>query len=90
MCERKLNEEETGYLNAEFKLRCRACSHELGLVLSGATRMQILSIQKLSPADYRQATKPLSVSYAEELAQLTRKLISYVLERSPRVQATFG
>lgn len=90
LCERKLAEEETGYLNAEFKLRCRACSHELGLALSGATRLQILSIQKLSPMDYRHTTKPLAVSYGEELAQLTRKLISYVLERTPRVQATFG
>ena len=90
LCERKLSEEETGYLNAEFKLRCRVCSHELGLALSGRTRWQILSIQKLSPADYMRETKPASVSDAEELAQLTRKLISYVLERSPRVQATFG
>lgn len=90
LCERKLTEEETGYLNAEFKLRCRACSHELGLSLSGATRTQILSIQKLSPTDYRHTNKPLPISYGDELAQLTRKLISHVLERTPRVQATFG
>lgn len=89
-CQRKFLEEETSYLNAEFKSRCKLCSHELGMALTGNTRTQILSIQRLSPKDYWQSRERLKAAPLGEVAQLTQKLISHVLERTPRVQATFG
>jgi DNA repair protein RecO (recombination protein O) len=89
-CGKKLSDEESGYLNAEFKLRCRVCSHELGMFLAGATRTQIQAIQRLPPGDYLQAAQGITIASSGELAQLTQKLIGHVLERSLRVSATFG
>jgi DNA repair protein RecO (recombination protein O) len=89
-CGAKIPEEESVYLNAEFKLRCGLCSQGLGMMLRGATRAQLLSIQRLSPEAYRQAAEGLAVSAnTGELAQLTQKLMSHVLERAPRVQTTY-
>jgi DNA repair protein RecO (recombination protein O) len=89
-CGKKFSTEENSYLNAEFKLRCAACSHELGMLLAGATRAQILDIQRLPPGDYLCAAKTMKAASKGELAQLTQKLISHVLERTPRVSANFG
>lgn len=90
-CGRKFNTEETIFMNAEFKLRCRVCSHEMGMPLMGNTRAQLLAIQRLSPADYWQASgTQTTTAVGGEMAQMTQKIISHVLERSPRVQATFG
>lgn len=89
-CGRKFNAEESIYLNAEFKLRCRVCSHEMGMILKGDTRAQMTAMQRLSPNDYWQAAGTLTTASGAELAQMTQKLISHVLERSPRVQSTFG
>lgn len=89
-CREEISSSESSSLNAEFKLRCQKCSRDLGMVLAGATRAQILAMQRLSPCDYWQAAKGVSGASMEQLAHLTRKLISHVLERSPRVQATFG
>jgi DNA repair protein RecO (recombination protein O) len=89
-CGKKFSTEESSYLNAEFKLRCGACSHELGMLLAGATRAQILDIQRLPPGDYLCAAKSMKAASKGELAQLTQKLIGHVLERTPRVSANFG
>ncbi|HEX8493309.1 MAG TPA: DNA repair protein RecO [Pyrinomonadaceae bacterium] len=89
-CGRKFNTEETIYLNAEFKLRCGACSHEMGMALTEGARTHLMAMQRLSPNDYWQAKDTLTAASTVELAQMTQKLISHVLERSPRVQATFG
>ncbi|HEY0408536.1 MAG TPA: DNA repair protein RecO [Pyrinomonadaceae bacterium] len=89
-CGRTFKEAEPSYLNAEFKLRCSACSHQLGMALGGPARTQILSMQRLSPLDYSQAAGRLESVCVEEIAQLTRKLIGHALERSPRVRSTLG
>jgi DNA repair protein RecO (recombination protein O) len=89
-CRAKIPEAENGYLNAEFKLRCQACSHALGMLLGAEARAQLLAIQRLSPGDYMQgAVGGGSPVKTGELAQLTQKLISHVLERSTRLQAIF-
>ncbi len=89
-CGKKIADEDGSYLNAEFKLRCTVCSHEMGLFLAGTTRAQIQAIQRLAPGDYLRAAHSLTAASGGELAQLTQKLISHVLERSPRVSANFG
>jgi DNA repair protein RecO (recombination protein O) len=89
-CGKKISEEDDSYLNAEFKLRCAVCSHELGMLLAGATRAQIQAIQRLPPGDYLRSAQSLKAASRGELAQLTQKLISHVLERSPRVSANFN
>jgi DNA repair protein RecO (recombination protein O) len=87
-CGANFKAEETAYMNAEFKLRCQQCSQRMGMALTAATRAQILSIQRLSPADYSQAATAVTAAGGGEMAQLTQRLISHVLERSPRLQAT--
>jgi DNA repair protein RecO (recombination protein O) len=89
-CSRKFSERETSYLNAEFRSRCHICSRQLGTALTGAARTQIMLIQQLSPADYQQAASAQANAAGGELEQFNRRLISHVLERSPRVQATFS
>jgi DNA repair protein RecO (recombination protein O) len=89
-CGKRLSMEERSYLSAEFKLRCRVCSHELGMLLAGPTRAQILNIQKLPPGEYLQAAQSLTSVASGEMAQLTQKLIGHILEHAPRVSATFG
>lgn len=91
-CSRRLEEGEVSYLNAEFRLRCRPCSHGLGMVLEGNARAQIQNMQRLSPKDYWEATKASANSGALALAvgQLTQRLISHALERNPRLQASLN
>jgi DNA repair protein RecO (recombination protein O) len=89
-CGKTISEEESSYLNAEFKLRCANCSSRMGMLLSGATRAQIRAIQRVPPGDYLLAAQSNTDDSKGELAQLTQKLISHVLERSPRVSAHFG
>lgn len=89
-CGRKFNDAEQSYLNAEFKLRCQQCSHQLGMALGASARGQVLAMQRLSPIDYCQSAIAREGKGMEEVAHLTQKLISHVLERSPRVQATYN
>lgn len=89
-CLRDFHEAESSYLNAEFKSRCRTCSHELGMPLTGSGRAQIMKMQRLSPGDYWQVSSGLTVAGGSDVALLTGKLISHVLERSPRGSAVFG
>ncbi|MDX6693636.1 MAG: repair protein RecO [Blastocatellia bacterium] len=87
-CGRVFNEAEQSYLNAEFKMRCKVCSHQLGMVLGGPSRAQIHKMLRLSPLDYSLKAAPFERASLDEIAQLTRKLIGHALERSPRVHAT--
>lgn len=89
-CGRRLLEEEKSYLSAEFKLRCKSCSHELGMALAGPTRRQIVEMQRLSPVAYRELAVGQPAVSVAELAQLTQKLIGHVLERQPRVLPTLS
>jgi DNA repair protein RecO (recombination protein O) len=89
-CGRKFTEKETSYLSAEFKSRCHLCSHQLGTALKGLARTQIALMQQLSPGDYWQAARAQDDAAVGEVAQVTHKLISHVLERSPRVKATLN
>lgn len=89
-CLRNFEEEESSYLNAEFKSRCRVCSHALGLTLTGGGRAQILRMQRLSPSDYWQSSGGVAAASGSDVAQLTGKLISHALERSPRGAAALG
>lgn len=89
-CGKTIQNEESSYLNAEFKLRCKTCSQEMGMLLSGQTRAQIRAIQRLPPDEYLRGAESQTDASKGELAQLTQRLISHVLERSPRVSAHFG
>ena len=83
-CSRKFWEEERAFLDAEGKLRCRNCSHGLGLALSREAYAQLRATQRLSPSEYAERARPVPASIWRELAQVTQPLIGRILERQPR------
>jgi DNA repair protein RecO (recombination protein O) len=88
-CHRTLSDKEQTYVNAEGRLRCQACGQGLGTVLSAEALVQLRAAQKLSPKDFAQRSSGTGTRVREELAEMTRRLIGRVLERTPRGQATF-
>jgi DNA repair protein RecO (recombination protein O) len=83
-CEKRLGEDSSVYLNAEFKARCGACSNRLGKELSRAGHRQLRSAQRLSPSEFALSVRDLNGGTMNELADLSQGLIGRVLERQPR------
>lgn len=88
-CSRMFADREGAYVNTEGRLRCAACGQGGGATLSAEALAQLKSAQKLSPADFAQRTRGAGVRTREEVAEITQRLISRVLERAPRGAATF-
>ena len=88
-CHKAFTEKEQVYVNAEGRLRCNLCGQGLGTPLSAEALRQLRAAQKLSPKDFAEKTRGTHIKEKEELAQITQRLISRVLEREPRGQATF-
>jgi DNA repair protein RecO (recombination protein O) len=74
------------HFNAEFKLRCQACSQGQGTLLSTETHAQLRAMQRLSPQDFAQAARHVGQPVRAEMAQVTQRLIERILERTPRAQ----
>lgn len=89
-CEGNLDEKGTAYVNAEGRLRCAACGGQgLGTALSAEALGQLRATQKLSPSDFAQRVRGAGVRTQEEVAEITQRLITRILERAPRGAATF-
>jgi DNA repair protein RecO (recombination protein O) len=83
-CAKRLGEDSSIYLNAEFKARCGQCSNRLGKELSQAGHRHLRSAQRLSPTEFAASSRNLSAGTMNELAELSQSLIGRVLERQPR------
>ena len=88
-CHRALSEKEQAYINAEGRLRCVGCAQGLGTTLSAEVLGQLRAAQKLPPAGFAQKSRGAGTRTQEEVAEFTQRLISRILEREPRGQATF-
>jgi DNA repair protein RecO (recombination protein O) len=88
-CNRVLGEKEGAYVNAEGRLRCTVCGQGLGATLSAEALGQLKAAQKLSPQDFARKMRGTGARTQEELAEMTKRLISRVLERELRASATF-
>src|SRR5262249_11059024 len=51
-CEKRFGDDESVFIDAETRARCRACGRGLGFALSHESRAAIMSSQKLAPADF--------------------------------------
>ncbi len=74
-CRKALRAEEPVYFNAEFKLRCAACSRGQGAQLSAEAYRQLRATQRLSPQDFALASRNAGQAVHAELAQVTQRLI---------------
>jgi DNA repair protein RecO (recombination protein O) len=83
-CTKRLGDDSSVYLNAEFKARCSACSNCLGKEFSYAGHRQLRSAQRLSPSEFAISAREISNVTMNELADLSQGLIGRVLERQPR------
>jgi DNA repair protein RecO (recombination protein O) len=88
-CHKALSGEETVYLGSDLSLRCLSCSGARGTIISKHVHQQLRATEKLSPAKFAEDTRQVPADIRKELAQLTYKLISRVLERMPRARPTF-
>lgn len=84
-CQRAFGEDESVSVSPELSLRCRSCSQGRGDKLSRKVRRQITAIQRLPPQAFAEESRMLPAD-AQELAELTHRMIGRVLERQPRVR----
>jgi DNA repair protein RecO (recombination protein O) len=89
-CGRRFGADDRIYFNAEFKLRCGACSQGQGTLLSTDTHAQLRAMQRLSPQDFAKASVQITQPVRAEMAQVTRRLIERILERTPRAQLSIN
>ncbi len=72
------------------QLLCGACAHGAGLSLSGETQALLRASMHTAPEVWARAVRPAAADTQQELAQLTRQLITRALERIPRSQRAAG
>jgi len=88
-CHKAFGGDEPLYLGSDLSLRCASCSAGRGTVISKQVHQQLRATEKLSPPKFAEETRGVPAETREALAQLTYKLISRVLERTPRARPTF-
>lgn len=75
-------------VTSEGAFRCLACAGQAGTHVNAETHAQMRAMLRLSPAEWAStAASGISAEARDELAQLTRRLISRALERPPRGQS---
>jgi len=89
-CQKAFSGEEQVYLGSDLSLRCSSCSLGRGTVISKHAHQQLRATEKLSPAKFAEETREVPIDIIKELAQLAYKVISRVLERTPRARPTFS
>lgn len=80
-CDSSFGEQAKMFLYGEMQQLCGACSKGLGTHISEDLRAQLLSIQRQSPEDFVKSARLLDTQTRRELLQITRRIISQVLER---------
>lgn len=70
-------------LDTELRQLCELCGKGLGTKISAEARVQLLHMQRRSPLEYVRAGRTASGSAQQELQQMMRRVIRYVLEREP-------
>jgi recombinational DNA repair protein (RecF pathway) len=88
-CHKAFGGDEPLYLGSDLSLRCASCSAGRGTVISKQVHQQLRATEKLSPPKFAEETRGVPAETRTALAQLTYKLISRVLERTPRARPTF-
>lgn len=89
-CRRRLKAEgEVVYFNPESALTCGVCTDGVGMRINGNAHAQMRSMQEASPGNWAQALTSHVPAVDQELAQLTQRLITNALERTPRGHASF-
>lgn len=88
-CGRNFHEKEGAYINAEGRLRCQDCGQGQGATLSAEGLAQLRATQKVSPGEFALKARGAGKQTSVEVAEVTQRLISRVLEREPRGTATY-
>lgn len=78
----------TAYVSPDGAFKCHACAGQMGTHVNPEAHAQMRSMLRLAPAEWVEtAASTTSVEARDELAQLTRRLITRALERPPRGQS---
>jgi DNA repair protein RecO (recombination protein O) len=85
-CQRQLN--ETVFLNADSTLQCASCAQGAGLQLSTQARTRLRTILNTAPGVWASDGGKATQETQQQLALLTRQLITRALERLPRSRRT--
>lgn len=89
-CRRRLKTEgEVVYFNPESALTCSLCTDGIGMRINADAHAHLRSMQDASPGIWAQALTGHPPSVDQELAQLTRRLITNALEHIPRGHASY-
>jgi DNA repair protein RecO (recombination protein O) len=70
-------------LDTELRQLCEPCGRGLGTNISWEARAQLLHMQREPPLEFVRTGRKLSRDAQQELQQLMRRVIRYVLEREP-------
>jgi DNA repair protein RecO (recombination protein O) len=89
-CRQRLGEQAALYLDSELRQRCETCGKGRGTHVSGETHAQLLAIQRQPPAIFVETARLATPATQRELAQMTRRLLNYILERDMREQTVLG
>jgi DNA repair protein RecO (recombination protein O) len=87
-CHRGFGDNDIAYLASDLMFRCRECSRGIGSALSRRLQVQLRATQKLAPFVFVKESREVPAGVHKEMAELTRQLISRVLERQPRLRST--
>jgi DNA repair protein RecO (recombination protein O) len=83
-CDNPLRPDESAFLDAESRPRCRTCSKSLGAALAGPTRGAIAATRKLGPREFVTKAREYPSAAQVQLAEFTHRLLVRALERRPR------
>ncbi len=80
-CGEKLEGQQSVYVDSELRQLCEKCGKGQARRISGETRGNLVSIQRLPPAKYMEQATQNSEVTKRELTHLTQWFIQHVLER---------
>lgn len=83
LCGARFGDGAQMWLDTELRQLCEACGKGRGTKVSGEARAQLRRMQRQSPLEFVRVHSGHKGEVQQELAQLLRRVIRYVLEREP-------
>ena len=82
-CGERFEEATQIRLDTELRQLCEICGRGAGTKISAEARTQLLHMQRQPPLEFVHAGRKISSDAQQELQQMMRRVIRYVLEREP-------